>query len=480
MRVNYLADRELARKQLKGLENRKGQDYRIAFLAGLDQMASHLATSVPPLPSPEAPPGSNDWEGPLPQVPDPLAKAEPFNVPGQASIPSILMIEGDSDRAAGIALTHYSEGRWDLAFKAFDQIKPLPAVYWRLFHRATYLSRNWKETLNQGSQPHHGTGACRECFGAGFARALENENPIPELQRLLGQCKDAPADEWLILACIARRAVERGSDPKIEVPVAAPHETRGIIRVANLRWKSLAGGDEEELYRTAFQELEKPPSWMGKLSRIEGLLCFARRLKLRGAEIEAVVNEAIQLSNTLPNGTWNAPRVYRGEANLLLGRDDKAHTELPTDLALKVADLRAHLVWSDLYRRQTGWTEAINFAKRAADISPDNPVALYLRAAALLEEAQTLSNPGPKAVEASELLNSALEKLPGYVEAQLARALASFLIADWAAMSPAHATSCRLSAERDLKQVLAKVPNLAPALTLQKHLGDLLRRGGSK
>src|SRR5262245_4292030 len=222
-RANFLADRDLAVKQLKELDGRRDQDYRIGFLAGLIEVEAQLSSTVPRRPSPEAPPKSNSCEGPMPEMPktwsDP--KFKPFKVPPFTKTPQVLTKEQPVDESAGIALTAFIEGDWEKAQIEFSSINPLPSVYWRAFHRATYLSRNGGGTLDQGRQPQHGTGKCPECFGAELGLALEQENPIPTLQKLRKECKDNPATEMLILACLARRTVERGYDPQIEVPVAA-------------------------------------------------------------------------------------------------------------------------------------------------------------------------------------------------------------------------------------------------------------------
>jgi predicted Ser/Thr protein kinase len=499
-RVKYHLGEKDAEKALDALESSQKSDYRISYLKGLLELERLLDDPAKlPLRKPEAP--QFEWDGAVPVMPDSLKERFTLTMPGI----ELLEPERLADKSSQEALLDFISGRHDAAISRLKNtasprgVFPLPVMR-KVLHRATYLSREWSETLKQGEAPWHGkTNGCRECFGARFALAIEQENPIADLEALRPQCAGDPGRELRILACIARRSVERCLDPKNALAAAeklsvppdklSPKETaelRGVVRVANLRWKALSGTDSEEEYRRAHEELTADPvTWMGKLAKIEALITLGARRKLRQEDAKAPLDEAYKLADLLPPGEWRAPKVLRGEIYLRRGLPDKTFMELPS-VAKKTspADLRENLVSAEANLRLGRLKEALAFAKCATEGFQGHPEALHLWGAAFVEEAiaKAVEDPadaGKFAKEAVDLLSAALDRVPHFTEAQFERARALFLVAIYAPMSTSHAAVCRYTAIEDLDKVLVKAPKLAAARDLRSHLVELLTKSGA-
>ena len=487
----FAGDYAAADKKLESLKAGEKTDYRIAYLRGLISLEKEIATSDVPFPAPEAP--SFEWDRPTSKLSIDL---KDFSI---GTPPALLKDESDRDGVDADAVLYYANA----CAESYDKPKwvsaaaklsgnPLP-VFRRAFHRATYMSQDWLGTLRLGDDSWHVGARCLECLGAKLALACEQESPIAEFEILRSRCTGIPETELTILACIARRSVERGFNPGNAVAAGEKlagkgnTELRGVLRVANLRWKALSGNDTEEEYKKAQAELgENPATWMGRLARIEALIALGARLKLRGAVYDAPLNEAIKLAGQLPNSGGKVPRVLRAEANLRLGLPEKAVQELPSGLGSAVSEIRANLVSAAVRLRLGQSPDAKNFAKHANDAIQDHPEAQRLLGAsayaAAYEAARRKEDPSAGALEAVDLLTLAINKVDGFIEAHYDRACALLLIADYAAMSKAHATQCRQRAIADLNVVLDKVPNLAAALRVREILEQQegIKKGKSK
>ncbi len=469
----------------KKLAALSGEDYRIPYLNTLVALEAHLASTFPPVSAAEAP--TFEWNTSIPQVPADLKVS--LSIPSTA--PELLKAEFEADKSDAAALLQFAEASseayvresWKRVAERLSA-NPLP-VFRRAFHRATYLSQDWPATISQGTLWHKGA-RCAECFGARFAQECERQGPIADLAVLRGMAAGDPAAEALLLACIARRSFERGLDPgsylaDAEKVVSGPdQELRGVIRVANLKWQALLGSAQEQEYLKAQAELPaEPRTWMGRLAKIEALISLGASRRLRGGDFKSPLDEAIRLTNGLPNHGWMAPKVLRGAAHLRLGLDEKAIQELPSATGSSVSDVRANIVSATAHLRLGNIDQAKTFAKYALDAVQDHPEALRLMGSASLEIAKKKDDPSTAALEAVDQLSAALQRVPDFVEARFDRACALFLIADWAPMSKAHAISFRLKAVDDLDAVLKKVPNLAQAKAVREHLVELLKRDGA-
>ena len=495
-RADYLLGKP---ETLAAIKTNPKEDYRIRFISELIQLETFLVTQRPPLPAIEGPervegPEREKWDGDVPSFASSFG-ADPFSVP--AEIHPLLEIEAKVDRESAPGLQHLADRQWKDAREVlftYCKKQPLP-IFRRALHRANYMDRKWTDTLGQKSESWHGTGACRECLGSQLAIALGLGNPIPELEALLKQCNGDSSAKMIILACIARRSVERGLDPESaiaaagKVPANGSAELKGVLKVAHLRWKALAGNDTEPEYAKALEDLSGPlDTWMGKLARVEVLSSLGARRRLREGDSESPLKEALAQVEKLAKGdetdSWKALRVLRAEVFLRQGDPVKAHKEMPTTTGPPSADVRAHLVLAEAHLRMSHLAEARNHAKLAIDGCPNHPEALYVWGAARVREAMEKAKEDPAATaahakEAVDLLSTALNRVPGFTQAQFERARALFLIADFAAMSKSHAAECRIKAVEDLDAVLSTFNNkLAPARAIRDQLWELLTRSG--
>jgi len=489
-RADYLLGK---RDMMTTITANEKEDYRVRFISGLILLEKYLASNLPPLPAIESP-EKIQWDGeeapPFPKGLDVTA----FKVPGERD--DLLEIEARADADSAIGLQHFANRKWQEAqenLAGYCKRNP-PPIFRKTLHRATYLSRLWDETLKQGVESWHGSGACRECLGASLAVALGKENPVPALETLLDRGVGDSSAKLIIWACIARRMVERGLDPGSAVvaagklPANGSVELKGVIKVAHLRWKALSGNDSEEEYAKAFEELSaEPKTWMGRLARIEALMSLGARRKLRDADFATPLNEAIKSAELLASmdkeGRWKAPQILRAGVFLRQGHHSTAHKEMPTATGRPSEDLRANLISAEAYLRMGRLQEAKDFAKLANNGAQDQPEALVIWGAAnvrmALEKAKDdTAGAAADAKEAVDLLTIALNRAPDFTQAQFERARALFILADYAPMSKSHAVQCRAAAIGDLDCVLKKLPTLAAARSIREQLWELLTKSG--
>ncbi|HZN61503.1 MAG TPA: serine/threonine-protein kinase [Planctomycetota bacterium] len=466
-------------------------DYRVKFLRGLKLLEDHLLLQPPPLPDPDGPPDSV-----LPPVTPPGHLKDNFVI--DAGKVKLLATEFEEDTKAASTLLSFVKGEWHKASPPNSKYT-LPVIQ-RARHRATYLAQDWVGTLSMADKlgSWHDEEKCRECLGARLALSFGPGRPISELESVRARCAGDPSTELVVLACMARRSVERGIDPAniLEAagrfPPGGKSEVRGVLRVAGLRWKALSGDDDEAEYAKAEAELGgDPATWMGKRARIEALISKGARLRLRGADFQVFqvpLNEAINFANKLGNSGWKVPKVLRGEAWLRMGQPDNTFKELPslpTASRPEVSNISANLVSAAACLRAKKFLDARDFAqlandgfKQANDGFHDHPQALHLWGAAVLELAKLQDDPSVDALLAVDLLSSAIARVPDFVEARFDRACANFLIADFAPLSKSNAKVLRLSALDDIELVLKKVKGLKAAEALRSHLKLFLERDG--
>ena len=500
-RTAYLIGNQAeAQRMLELLAPYAKGDYRIGLIRGLLLLEQALA-SPPPLPAPEAP--APEWAGPVAGFPVELKEC--FAIP--ADVPDLLKDEilKDGhltfDKSAAQALGLLIDGDWPgaaAALKEHYKDHPLP-IFKKAWHRAAYLARRWEDVKG-----HEGL-SCRECFGARFALALEHDSPIDAFKTLRQRCEGDPDLELIVLACIARRSVERGLDPSeavtagLALPSDHRRELRGILKVAGLRWRSLSVRDSAEEYQEALISdlTDQPATWMGRLARIEALISLGGFHKIRGSDFAPPLERAIELVDRLPsppsNG-WLVPPALRGVALLKQGRAEKAREALaghegnsPAHIRINLAQAAASLALYAAGPMAEGQAQTDPYILRAKEYASNarkdfrnHPEALYLLGAAAVEFARDVAkkgedNPASAAAEAIDLLTAAIAQVPDYVEAHFQRAVAYFLVADWDPMLKSCPTPFRLQAIADLDVVLKRVPGLRAAQNLKATLEEQLR-----
>jgi serine/threonine protein kinase len=256
-----------AEQRLNGL--RGYTDYRVRFLRGLKILENYLKLPGLPLPEPDGPANLAWKDLELPRDLD-----NSFTV--DSARPALLNREFAQDSKAAAILSSFVRGDWGNASSGSTSYT-LPVIE-RAQHRATYLAKDWVNTLERGKSlgSWHDVKKCRECLGARLALAFRPERPISDLQTVRLDCTGDPSTELLVLACMARRSVERGIDPEgilaeaEKLPAGGKSELRGVLRVARLRWRALSGADEENEYVKAAAELSDAPrrGWAsGRASR---------------------------------------------------------------------------------------------------------------------------------------------------------------------------------------------------------------------
>jgi tRNA A-37 threonylcarbamoyl transferase component Bud32 len=438
-------DRETAKRELASFAEYESMDYRVPFLRVLMEFEEALAQPLP-LPAPEAPAG--EWEGSLPdwrRFHDALSEVAKVRVDKD----SPLYAEHRRDAEAALALASLAEGQWLVACDRLNALNQRLPVYIAARRAASYLARRFDQVLDEP--------------GTQFALAIESSHsPCDDLKRL----RPLFAGREATLVCwAARRCVAQGIDPSNVTAEGLDAESRGILAVAQLKWRALAGRDAESEYASARKLLENPATWMGRLASIEALIGLGRRLKLRGGD-SAAFEEAITRIDALSR-EWSGSRLLRAEALLGLNRCEEALAEAKQAQSNSV---REHLISAAAslrlaFRDERCLEDAMVSSDRAVARGRAHPEALALQAAIAILAAQTRQECPISLSEAVEKLTAALDRAPDYLEARFHRASANHLLSE-RAPEPQRRDYKRAAIE-DLNRVLDAAPDLAAARALR-------------
>jgi len=475
-----------ATKELARLEEQVRGDYRIPYLKAVLALEGHLKGHPVPLPSPESPDAEIDGKDQgLPK--DLLSVFR--NVPVTMS-DNLLIDEHERDRRAAEGLKALGEGKWREAAAALRSKTPLD-WYRAAWQRAAYFNHDFVDVFELGVP------GSREKFGAAFAMALDARDPEAKLTLLKSLSPQDAYAMLLIHAWAARRVVDLGRDPTSTVsdglrvssaPGAETEELRGILDLAQLRWRALSGADSEDEYAKARQRLGKEPKTpMGQLAAVEALIGIGSRRIQRGEDFRTPLQEAAQLLKGM-RASWKPARILRALATMKLAesRLEESISELGETQGSSPAEIRADLAQAAIryrlaeYYRQSGLPpkgqlrQAQDAADRVLIRYADHPEAMTLKGATLISSTELDADSGvdikPPLLEAVALLSAAIKQIPDYVDARYHRARALFLLGDAGGNADADGIRYREEAIADLNVVLAKVPGFGPALALRGYV----------
>ncbi|HZE99647.1 MAG TPA: protein kinase [Planctomycetota bacterium] len=433
LRAHYArGDGDAAERELRELEPRKREDYRILLVPALRKLEASLAAPCP-LPAFEGP--GFEWEE------APVPPASGIDEVVRAKIPPDLAKDYEEDRAAIDGLSMLAQGQFG---KAADLLrkKALP-VYQAAWCRAAYLDRRFKDVIEAKESEGR-----RERFGAAFALAEGTASRLESLLPFAGV--HAPSVHSAMARMEGTEKIEQHAE---EGRKGAGTERRAALASASLRLQALRGSDDEAAWRAAVALAgESPSTSQGKLAAVELRIGLGSRLlRTRGEgrpALEDALRRAEDLLQTSPD--WAAPRLLCAVARLRLGRLEDARADLGKLTATARSGLRARLTAASVElasaerERRAGapFVDFVRSARREALSAPgESPEAQTLAAAASLLLAQDAAVSGRDESEpvasADEALSKALQLEPEYVEALYHRSRARFLKAELARRSGA-------------------------------------------